>query len=106
VPLILRRAHPAFESPGLAYSTTVSRDRVEEAEAFVAAVKEAAGLRCRHDALRRSPDKRRAARAWECRLVRRARLSPRYGYHRLRADHRPGASREKRAVRQPMVPKG
>jgi hypothetical protein len=29
----------------LAYSTTVSRDRVEEAEAFVAAVKEAAGLR-------------------------------------------------------------
>lgn len=52
------------------------------------------------------PDKRRAAQAWECRLVRRARLSPRHGYHRLGADHRPGALREKRAVRQPMVPKG
>lgn len=33
-----------FESPDLAYSTTVPRDRVEEAEAFVAAVKGAAGL--------------------------------------------------------------
>ncbi|MDO9107710.1 MAG: hypothetical protein Q7U89_01790 [Coriobacteriia bacterium] len=31
-----------FESPDLAYSTTVPRDRVEEAEAFVAAVKGAA----------------------------------------------------------------
>jgi len=34
-----------FESPDLAYSTTVARDRVDEAEAFVAAVKVAAGLR-------------------------------------------------------------
>jgi hypothetical protein len=34
-----------FESPDLAYSTIVSKDRVEEAEAFVAAVKTAAGLR-------------------------------------------------------------
>ena len=34
-----------FESPELAYSTTVPRERVEEAEAFVAAVREAAGLR-------------------------------------------------------------
>jgi len=33
-----------FESPELAYSTRVSRDRVEEAQAFVAAVQEAAGL--------------------------------------------------------------
>ena len=33
-----------FESPDLAYSTKVSRDRVEEAQAFVAAVKGAAGL--------------------------------------------------------------
>jgi hypothetical protein len=33
-----------FESPDLAYSTKVSRDRVEEAQAFVAAVKKAAGL--------------------------------------------------------------
>lgn len=33
-----------FESPGLAYSTRVSRDRVEEAQAFVAAVQEATGL--------------------------------------------------------------
>ncbi|MDP2181705.1 MAG: hypothetical protein Q8K99_03955 [Actinomycetota bacterium] len=33
-----------FESPELAYSTTVQRDRAEEAEAFVAAVKDAAGL--------------------------------------------------------------
>lgn len=33
-----------FESPDLAYSTTVSRDRVKEAQAFVAAVKGAAGL--------------------------------------------------------------
>lgn len=31
-----------FESPDLAYSMTVTRDRVEEAEAFVAAVKGAA----------------------------------------------------------------
>lgn len=34
-----------FESPDLAYVTRVGRDRVEEAEAFVAAVKAAAGLR-------------------------------------------------------------
>ncbi|MDA3937359.1 MAG: hypothetical protein PF636_11010 [Actinomycetota bacterium] len=33
-----------FESPDLAHSTTVSRDRVEEAQAFVVAVKAAAGL--------------------------------------------------------------
>lgn len=33
-----------FESPGLAYTTTVGRERVVEAEAFVAAVKAAAGL--------------------------------------------------------------
>ena len=33
-----------FESPDLAHSTKVSRDRVEEAQAFVAAVKGAAGL--------------------------------------------------------------
>jgi len=33
-----------FESPDLAYSTRVPRDRVEEAQAFVAAVKGAAGL--------------------------------------------------------------
>jgi hypothetical protein len=33
-----------LESPELAYSMTVARDRVEEAEAFVAAVKAAAGL--------------------------------------------------------------
>jgi hypothetical protein len=33
-----------FESPELAYTTTVSKDRVAEAEAFVAAVKGAAGL--------------------------------------------------------------
>lgn len=33
-----------FESPDLAYSTTVPRDRVEEAEAFVAAVEDAAGV--------------------------------------------------------------
>ena len=34
-----------FESPQLAYSLMVSKDRVEEAEAFVAAVKKAAGLK-------------------------------------------------------------
>lgn len=34
-----------FESPDLAYSTLVSKERVEEAEAFVVAVKVAAGLR-------------------------------------------------------------
>jgi len=34
-----------FESPSLAYSTKVSRDRVEEAQAFVDAVKDAAGRR-------------------------------------------------------------
>jgi hypothetical protein len=34
-----------LESPELAFSTTVGRDRVEEAEAFVRAVKDAAGLR-------------------------------------------------------------
>jgi hypothetical protein len=34
-----------FESPDLSYSTVVSKERVEEAEAFVAAVKAAAGLR-------------------------------------------------------------
>jgi hypothetical protein len=34
-----------LESPELAYSTTVGRERVEEAEAFVRAVKDAAGLR-------------------------------------------------------------
>lgn len=34
-----------FESPDLAYVARVPRDRVEEAEAFVAAVKGAAGLR-------------------------------------------------------------
>lgn len=33
-----------FESPVLAYVTRVGRDRVEDAEAFVAAVKAAAGL--------------------------------------------------------------
>jgi hypothetical protein len=33
-----------FESADLAYTTTVGRDRVEEAEAFVAAVKAEAGL--------------------------------------------------------------
>lgn len=33
-----------FESPELAYVTRVGRDRVEEAEAFVAAVRTAAGL--------------------------------------------------------------
>lgn len=33
-----------FESRELAYSTTVGRDRVAEAEAFVAAVKTAAGI--------------------------------------------------------------
>jgi hypothetical protein len=33
-----------FESPESAYSTIVSKDRVEEAEAFVSAVKAAAGL--------------------------------------------------------------
>lgn len=33
-----------FESPELGYSTMVARDRLPEAEAFVAAVKEAAGL--------------------------------------------------------------
>jgi hypothetical protein len=33
-----------FESPDLAYSTRVSRDRVDEAQAFVAAVQNAAGL--------------------------------------------------------------
>jgi len=33
-----------FESPELAYSTKVSRDRVDEAQAFVAAVRKAAGL--------------------------------------------------------------
>ncbi len=33
-----------FESPDLAYSTTVSRNRVEEAQAFVAAVQKAVGL--------------------------------------------------------------
>jgi len=34
-----------FESPELAYAQTVGKDQVEEAEAFVAAVKKAAGLR-------------------------------------------------------------
>ena len=34
-----------FESPALAYSTKVSRDQVEEAQAFVDAVKGAAGRR-------------------------------------------------------------
>lgn len=34
-----------FESPDLAYSTKVSRDQVEEAQAFVDAVKDAAGQR-------------------------------------------------------------
>ena len=34
-----------FESPESAYSTIVSKDRVEEAEAFVTAVKTAAGLK-------------------------------------------------------------
>jgi hypothetical protein len=34
-----------FESDELAYSTVVTRERLEEAEAFVAAVKGAAGLR-------------------------------------------------------------
>lgn len=33
-----------FESPDLAYSVTVGRDQVVEAEAFVAAVRTAAGL--------------------------------------------------------------
>lgn len=33
-----------FESPRLAFSVTVDRDQVEEAEAFVRAVKSAAGL--------------------------------------------------------------
>jgi hypothetical protein len=33
-----------FESPDLAYTTTVDRDRVGEADAFVAAVKAGAGL--------------------------------------------------------------
>ena len=33
-----------FESADLAYTTTVGRDRIEEAEAFVAAVKAEAGL--------------------------------------------------------------
>lgn len=33
-----------FESPASAYSTIVSKDRVEEAEAFVSAVRAAAGL--------------------------------------------------------------
>jgi hypothetical protein len=33
-----------FESPQLVYTTIVSKERVEEAEAFVAAVKAAAGL--------------------------------------------------------------
>ncbi len=33
-----------FESPRLAYSVTIDRDQVEEAEAFVRAVKRAAGL--------------------------------------------------------------
>jgi hypothetical protein len=34
-----------FESADLAYTTTIGRDRVEEAAAFVEAVKGAAGLR-------------------------------------------------------------
>ena len=34
-----------FESPELVHSLMVSKDRVEEAEAFVAAVKKAAGLK-------------------------------------------------------------
>lgn len=34
-----------FESPDLAYSTKVSRDQVEEAQAFMDAVKDAAGQR-------------------------------------------------------------
>jgi hypothetical protein len=38
-------ASVTFESPDLAYTTTVGRDQIEDAEAFVAAVKGAAGLR-------------------------------------------------------------
>jgi len=34
----------SFESPDLAYVTRVERDRIDEAEAFVAAVRSAAGL--------------------------------------------------------------